>query len=295
MRKNKKTIIISLLLLISFILYMTVSYYGLLFFKTGYNELDYLIFNIVGDSFFVGIVTYISTKSISLFISKKEFQRNHKINISINDKKSPILHYSKYLELCYSSNVYFGLDSSDSKLFNSVFEIYIMLKNILINEMDDSIMENILNIPFSKKYFADDDLNESYKKILNDFSKDFHNVRVLKALLDTETIKKLNDFSNKISNLHHFEIVNLNSNEGCQILFTANNKVVNKISCLPNQKYDLYVYFNSDKWLQFLAFTYDYDGNEEAVNLMGMKYTNKKIKERPISIDLDDYINVRNK
>ena len=50
-----------------------------MFFHEGFNELDYLMLNIFGDGIIVGIVTYFSTKLISIQISKNEFNRYNKI------------------------------------------------------------------------------------------------------------------------------------------------------------------------------------------------------------------------
>ena len=70
-KKYKLFLIISLLILL--IIIMSFSYYGIWFFTENFNELDYLILNILGDTILVGIVTHISSKNISTSISKKEF------------------------------------------------------------------------------------------------------------------------------------------------------------------------------------------------------------------------------
>ena len=67
--KTYKYKIILLGLIITFIIIALLSYNGLLFFTSGFNDLDFLVFNILGDALLVGIVTHISSKNISLFIS----------------------------------------------------------------------------------------------------------------------------------------------------------------------------------------------------------------------------------
>jgi hypothetical protein len=157
------------------------------------------------------------------------------------------------------------------------------------------MIENILNIPFNRTFFPDENLEKSYKEVFETFAKDDNDIRILAAILedDEEGVKKFSEVAKIISKIKHYEIVNLNSVEGCQLLVLANNKVVSKISCLPNQRYNIYMYFEEDKWIQFIAFSYDYDGKEIATNLVGMKYTNDDIENKPININLDDYINIK--
>ena len=85
MNKKRKIIIYSIAIIV-LILYLTFSYHGILFFTKAYNGLDYVIFNVLGDAILVGITTFISTKYISVYISKKEFDRNNQININIQEK-----------------------------------------------------------------------------------------------------------------------------------------------------------------------------------------------------------------
>ena len=67
MKKMKNINYKSLLLILLFvvILILGILYYkGLLFFTSGFNNLDFLLFNIIGDALLVGIVTHISSKNI---------------------------------------------------------------------------------------------------------------------------------------------------------------------------------------------------------------------------------------
>ena len=69
------------LLLINTITILILSYDGLLFFTKGFNDFDFLIFNILGNAILVGIATHISSKNKSLFVSKKDFDRNKKLTL----------------------------------------------------------------------------------------------------------------------------------------------------------------------------------------------------------------------
>ena len=98
----------------------------------------------------------------------------------------------------------------------------------------------------------------SEKKVIDcfDISKypNYYLMLKLAALkvLKKEDYVKLEKFSNMVLNFKHFEMTNLNNIEGCQILLTANDVVACKISCLPNHKYDIYSYYDIEKWLQFI-------------------------------------------
>lgn len=89
---NYKSLLL-ILLFVVIIIFGILSYNGLLFFASGFNNFDFLLFNIIGDALLVGIVTHISSKNISLSISKKEFDRNNKINVTINKSRNEIINY----------------------------------------------------------------------------------------------------------------------------------------------------------------------------------------------------------
>lgn len=286
-------IFITLLLII----YIIFSYFGFFFFSKGFNNLDCLLLEILGNSILVSIATYISTKSISTLISLKEFKRRNKINISINEKNNMILSYKKFINEFENSNTFFGLEKEHKELLEYIYKKYTFIINTFNTTEDkkeSNMIEVILNLPFNKFNFDDDDLTDSYTGIFKQFGKDerFNNICILNNLLSKEDYKKLNQISSIVQNIKHFEITNLNSSEGIQILVTANEKVINKISCLPNNKYDFYVYLSEDSWIQFIAFSYDYDGKEEATFLQGFKYSNKNENNDPIRIDLLNYIKV---
>lgn len=56
-----KYICLGLILLIVILVTIS-SYNGFFFFNKGFNDLDYLMMNIIGDAILVGIVTHISSK-----------------------------------------------------------------------------------------------------------------------------------------------------------------------------------------------------------------------------------------
>ena len=59
--------------------------------------------NIIGDTILVGIVTHISSKNISTYISKKEFDRNNKINITVNKSRNSIINYETFMDFYLKS------------------------------------------------------------------------------------------------------------------------------------------------------------------------------------------------
>ena len=103
----------------------------------------------------------------------------------------------------------------------------------------------------------------------------------MKELLTKEDIKKLSRFSNIILNCKHYVITNLNNVEGCQLLATSDNILACKIPCLPNHTYDIFMYYTSDHWINFMAFSFDYDSKEYVTNLSGFKYTNNEENMKP--------------
>ena len=124
-KKNITYKYISLILILLIIILVTLlSYNGLFFFNKGFNDLDYLIMNIIGDTILVGIVTHISSKNISTYISKKEFDRNNKINITVNKSRNSIINYATFMELYKNNNVYFVVTESDRKIIDYVYKLY---------------------------------------------------------------------------------------------------------------------------------------------------------------------------
>ena len=270
---------------------MISSYNGFFCFTKRFNEFDYLLLNIVGDAIMVGIVTHLSTMKVSNLISKKEFERNNKINISINSKSNNIVDYKSFMDLYNNSDVFFAIDEENRKTIDYVYKKYeFILKSLQTDGIEKQLLNIILNIPFFINFLGDENITECYDEIFKKFnSEKFNNITILKNLFDKEDYAILEKFSNIVLNFKHFEMTNLNNIEGCQILLTANDIVVCKISCLPNHKYDIYSYYDAEKWLQFIAFSFDYDSKEYATNLLGVKYT-INTESKPIKINLSDYI-----
>ena len=298
MRKKKSKIyklLLIFLIIFSIIIISICSYYGIFFFSKGFNNFDYLVFNIIGDALLVGIVTHISSKSISTNISKKEFERNNKINVAINEHRNKIMDYEMFMDLYNNSNAFFAIDNKDKEIIDYVYKLYdFIIKTFQSSGKEKQIIDSILNIPFFFDSFKDEDIVGSYTQIFTEFDKEgeFNNITILKVLLGKEDYIKLGRFSSIVLNFKHYQMTNLNSVEGCQILLTANDRVSCKISCLPNYQYDIYVYYDDEKWLQFIAFSFDYDLKEYATNLMGTKYT-KNDDVNPIRINLNDYIDFK--
>lgn len=288
---------ILLCLVIFFIILVSIfSYCGMFFFNKGFNDFDYLVLNIIGDAILVGIVTHISSKSISTYISKKEFDRNNKINIKINKSRNNVINYETFMELYKNNDVYFAVSDSDRELIDYVFKLYDCFLNTLkCDGVEKQLLDTILNLPFFFKNFKDDKIEDGYDDIIKklDSKKRFNNITILKNLLTTDNIKKLSQFSNIILNFKHYSITNLNNIEGCQILVTADNIVVCKIPCLPNHTYDIFIYYNSEHWIDYLAFSFDYDSKEYATNISGFKYSNNEKSYKPAKINLKDYINIK--
>ena len=275
-KKNITYKYISLVLILLIIILVTLlSYNGLFFFNKGFNDLDYLIMNIIGDAILVGIVTHISSKNISTYISKKEFDRNNKINITVNKSRNSIINYETFMELYKNNNVYFAVTESDRKIIDYVYKLYDCFLNTLnCVGVEKQLLDTILNIPFFFSYYENEKIEDSYEEIIKKFdSKNrFNNISILKELLTKNDIEKISQFSNIILNFKHYTITNLNNVEGCQILITANNIVTCKIPCLPNHTYDIFMYYDSDHWIDYLAFSFDYDSKEYATNIFGFKY-----------------------
>ena len=77
------------------------------------------------------------------------------------------------------------------------------------------------------------------------------------------------------------------------MLITSDNKVISKIQCLPNHSYDMY--FDKKHWIDNIAFTFDFDSKEYAINLLSFKYSNSVEEIKPAKINLKDYINIKKK
>lgn len=296
-KKNTTYKYISLVLILLIIILVTLlSYNGLFFFNKAFNDLDYLIMNIIGDAILVGIITHISSKNISTYISKKEFDRNNKINITVNKSRNSIINYETFMELYKNNNVYFAVTESDRKIIDYVYKLYDCFLNTLnCVGVEKQLLDTILNIPFFFSYYEDEKIEDSYEEIIKKFdSKNrFNNISILKELLTKNDIEKISQFSNIILNIKHYTITNLNNVEGCQILITANNIATCKIPCLPNYTYDIFMYYDSDHWIDYLAFSFDYDSKEYATNILGFKYSNNKEAFKPAKINLKDYIKIK--
>ena len=296
-KKNITYKYISLVLILLIIILVTLlSYNGLFFFNKGFNDLDYLIMNIIGDAILVGIVTHISSKNISTYISKKEFDRNNKINITVNKSRNSIINYETFMELYKNNNVYFAVTESDRKIIDYVYKLYDCFLNTLnCVGVEKQLLDTILNIPFFFSYYENEKIEDSYEGIIKIVgSKNrVNNLSILKDLLTKNDIEKISQFSNIILNFKHYTITNLNNVEGCQILITANNIVTCKIPCLPNHTYDIFMYYDSDHWIDYLAFSFDYDSKEYATNIFGFKYSNNKEAFKPAKINLKDYIKIK--
>ena len=284
------------LLLITTITILILSYDGLLFFTKGFNDFDFLIFNILGDAILVGIATHISSKNISLFISKKDFDRNNKINITINKSRNEIINFETFMNIYKNNDIFFAISEADRKVIDYVYKLYDCFLNTLMCEgVEKQLLDVLLNIPFFFKYYADENIEDSYDEIIKSFDpkKRFNNISIVKELLTQEDIIMLAQFSNIILNSKHYIITNLNNVDGCQLLVTTDNIVACKIPCLPNHTYDIFMYYDSDHWIDFLAFSFDYDSKEYSTHLSGFKYSNSEENNRPVKINLKDFINIK--
>lgn len=296
MKNNNSKIILLILVFLIIIIITILSYNGLLFFKTGFNDLDFLFFNILGDAILVGVVTHISSKNISLFISKKEFDRNNKINITINKSRNEIVNFKTFMDTYENNNAFFAVNESDRKVIDYVYKLYdCFLNTLMCDGVEKQLLDTLLNMPFLFNYYADENIKDSYEETIKKFDpkKRFNNISILKELLTKEDIIKLSRFSNIILNSKHYIITNLNNIEGCQLLVTSDNIVACKIPCLPNNTYDIFMHYDEDHWIDFLAFSFDYDSKEYVTNLSGFKYSNNQEIIKPIKINLKDFINIK--
>ena len=118
---NYKSLLL-ILLFVVIIIFGILSYNGLLFFTSGFNNYDYLLFNIIGDALLLGIVTNISSKNISLSISKKEFDRNNKINVTINKSRNEIINYETFMNIYKNNDICFAMSESDRKIIDYIYK-----------------------------------------------------------------------------------------------------------------------------------------------------------------------------
>lgn len=295
---NKKIYIICTITALLFILYLICSYYGFLFFTNYYNGIDYIVFNVIGDALLVGITTYMATKSISIYISKKEFNISQRINIHINEKNHSLYNFEYFLENHNEENVYWGINSEDRDIIEYVYKKYNLIKVLLnYNNLGDNLyIENILNYPFvghlldNKKNF----IKEWKREIdLLNIGENKSNIKLFRSVMKDEDYKIFERFSCIIKNMKYYEIINLNNNSGCVVLITADKQVIDKVNCLPNSRNKIYFYFDSDKSIEYIAFTHDYDGKETANLLGGFRYTNEKEEIKPANINLNDFMEVK--
>lgn len=290
-KMNKKIIGIVVAFIVGCI-YIISSYKGFFILEEGFNQLDYLILNILGDSILVGLVTYLSTKSISLYISKKEFERNNKISVSINEKSKKIYNYAEFLKSYNKSNLYFCLSTEDREIVEYVYKRYQVFESIFDkNSLNNKQLQNILNFPFVSRLIVFEKSFTKWENLINDTQKT-SDVKLLNTILNDKDYENFEKFSNILNKIKYFEIVNLNSVQSCVLLITAEGRVVNKISCLPNTTYEIYMYFKEEKWVQFIGFKKNYEGEEEAEKIMGFRYSNKLGDTKPAQITLDDYIKI---
>lgn len=294
--KSKIKYIISLLIIIFIIVIAIMSYQGLLFFYPGFNDFDYLILNVLGDALLVGIVTHISSKNIALYISKKEFDRNNKINITINESRNCIINYETFMNIYENNDSFFAVEKKEMETVDYIYKLYdYFLKTLKCDGTEKQLFDTILNIPFFIKHYDDNNVIECYREILKKFDpkNKYNNISILKEIISEEDIKQMQNFSNIILHIKHYTIINLNNVEGCQLLITADNKVISKIPCLPNHSYDMYMYFDKEHWIDNIAFTFDFDSKEYATHLLSFKYSNSIEEINPTKINLKDYINIK--
>lgn len=294
--KKKHKVLLIITISILFMTIFTLSYTGVLFFNKGLGSLDYLFLNIIGDAILVGIITYISSKSISVYISRKEFDRRNKICISVNEIRNNISNYNRFIDAFENSTIFFSLDEKEKEIINYVYDFYIKFLNIIVcKDTEKQLFDTILNIPFIIDDFEDNSVKESFNEILKKFDKqgEFNNISILKVLISKKDIDILQKFSNIIRHIKHFKVTNLNSSEGCQLLVTADKRVECKIACLPSQCYELYMYYNKEHFIDIIAFSFDFDQKKYASNIYGFKYSNNKDKNKPANINLSNFINIK--
>ena len=271
-------------------------YFSNIWKKQIFIDITLLILNIVGDAIVVGLVTHISTKSISTLISKKEFERSNKINITINKKRNSMINYQGFMKEYENNDVFWALEEDDRELLDTIYRLYdFLLKSFPCTDVEKQLVDNILNIPFVFDYYEDENIIECYNDIIDNFDKEkqFGNLSLIKKILKENDLNDIERFSKIILNLKRHEIINLNNVEGCQLLVTTDNKVACKIPCLPNNKYTLFSYYDKEHYMNFLAFSFDYDSKEYATNILGMKYSNEDEKFKPANINLNDFIEVK--
>lgn len=293
-KRSKIFLVISCFILLISIFWLV--YFSNIWKNETFVDIVQIIINIVGDAIVVGLVTHISTKSISTFISKKEFERSNKINIIINKKRNSMINYQQFMNEYANVDVFWALEDSDRELLEKIYRLYdFLLKTFPCTDVEKQLLDNILNIPFVFDYYEDENIVECYNDILENFDKEkqFGNLSLIKKILKENVLKDIERFSKIIINLKKHEIINLNNVEGCQLLVTTDNIVACKIACLPNNKYTLFSYYDKEHYMNFLAFSFNYDSKEYATNILGMKYSNDDDKFKPANINLNDFIEVK--
>lgn len=287
--KKKISIIIFLLIFIG--IYLFLSYYGIGFCHAGFNEIDILIFNVFGDAILVGITTYIATRKISIEIAKKEFNRNNKINITVNKIKNQIKDYKQFKKNYIDDDFIFNLNDRDNKVLDNVYNQYVQWEYVTENLEEDREKDLILNYPFN--YFwlfnKNKEFNEGWKFLRDAFQSE--NIKTLYDMLEESRIDEFMYFSNILSKCKYYEIINLNHNCSAGIIITADNRVCSKIFLLPATKKKVMFYFEKDCNIELIAFRNDFEGKEEAVNIMGFRYSNDE-QFAPAKINLSDYIKI---
>ena len=169
-KRSKIFLVIScFILLISIFLLV---YFSNIWKNETFVDIVQIIINIVGDAIVVGLVTHISTKSISTFISKKEFERSNKINITINKKRNSMINYQQFMNEYANVDVFWALEDSDRELLERIYRLYdFLLKTFPCTDVEKQLLDNILNIPFVFDYYEDENIVECYNDILENFDK----------------------------------------------------------------------------------------------------------------------------
>ena len=207
-----------------------------------------------------------------------------------------MINYQQFMNEYANVDVFWALEDSDRELLEKIYRLYdFLLKTFPCTDVEKQLLDNILNIPFVFDYYEDENIVECYNDILENFDKEkqFGNLSLIKKILKENVLKDIERFSKIIINLKKHEIINLNNVEGCQLLVTTDNIVACKIACLPNNKYTLFSYYDKEHYMNFLAFSFDYDSKEYATNILGMKYSNDDDKFKPANINLNDFIEVK--
>lgn len=287
-----KKIVLCLFFILLFCLYFVFSYNGLFIFCEGFNELDYLLFNIIGDAILVGITTYISTKSISLFLSKKDFERNNKIMLNTLNKCHSLYNFRTFLDTYNNSNCYFILSDNDKKIVEYVYKKYQLFESVLNKSYtEDDALENILNLPFTSQFISGNFV-ENWKALISATckGKSKYNIDLFKALICEDEYKYFGRFAMIMKRIKYFEISNVNQTVGCTLMISADNEIISKVSCLSNNLYGIYMFFDNDIKVKITAEYYNFDSIKETTTLYEYNYSNLEHSDKSSNITLDEYI-----